>query len=77
MIWRFLSRVGKKQAGNALETFTQAIVAFDPETASDAQISLMEEELDKLGRRVGQAEQAASTEAEAALEAIQSMVLQM
>ena len=58
MIWRFLSRLGKKQAGNALETFTQAIVAFDPETASDAQISLMEEELDKLGRRVGQAEQA-------------------
>ena len=58
MIWRFLSRLGKKQAGNALEQFTQAIVAFDPETASDAQISLMEEELDKLGQRVGQAEAA-------------------
>ncbi len=58
MIWRFLSRLGKKQAGNALEQFTQAIVAFDPETASDAQISLMEEELDKLGTRVGQAEAA-------------------
>jgi chromosome segregation ATPase len=58
MIWRFLSRVGKKQAGNALETFTQAVVAFDPETASAAQISLMEEELDKLGVRVGKAEQA-------------------
>jgi len=58
MIWRFLSRVGKKQAGNALETFTQAVVAFDPETASEAQISLMEEELDKLGVRVGKAEQA-------------------
>ena len=58
MIWRFLSRLGKKQAGNALEQFTQAIVAFDPKTASDAQISLMEEELDKLGQRVGQAEAA-------------------
>lgn len=56
MIWKFLSRVGKKQAGNALETFTQAVVAFDPETASEAQISLMEEELDKLGQRVGKAE---------------------
>lgn len=56
MIWRFLSRVGKKQAGNALESFTQAVVAFDPETASEAQISLMEEELDKLGKRVGKAE---------------------
>ena len=58
MIWRFLSRVGKKQAGNALESFTQAVVAFDPETASEAQISLMEEELDKLGQRVGKAEMA-------------------
>jgi len=58
MIWRFLSRVGKKQAGNALESFTQAVVAFDPETASEAQISLMEEELDKLGKRVGKAEMA-------------------
>ncbi len=56
MIWKFLSRVGKKQAGNALESFTQAVVAFDPETASEAQISLMEEELDKLGKRVGKAE---------------------
>lgn len=58
MIFRFLSRVGKKQAGNALEKFTQAVVAFDPETASEAQISLMEEQLDELGRRVAQAEQA-------------------
>jgi len=56
MIWKFLSRVGKKQAGNALESFTQAVVAFDPETASEAQISLMEDELDKLGKRVGKAE---------------------
>ncbi len=56
MIWKFLSRVGKKQAGNALESFTQAVVAFDPETASEAQISIMEEELDKLGKRVGKAE---------------------
>lgn len=58
MILRFLSRIGKKQAVNALEQFTQAVVAFDPETASEAQISLMEEQLDELGRRVAVAEQA-------------------
>lgn len=58
MIWRFLSKIGKKQAGNALEAFTQAVVAFDPETASAAQITLMEDELDKLGKRVAKAEQA-------------------
>ena len=57
-MFKFLSKMGMKKAEGALESFTQAVVAFDPETASDAQISLMEEGLDDLGRKVAEAEQA-------------------
>jgi hypothetical protein len=38
-----------------LEEFASAVVAFDPETASRAQIAMMQTELHKLGRRLAEA----------------------
>ncbi|WP_299394281.1 hypothetical protein [Pelagibius sp.] len=56
MVWRFLKHFGMNKATGVLEDFTAAVVAFDPETASRAQIDMMQAELHKLGRRLAEAE---------------------
>lgn len=56
MVWRFLKHYGVSKAGAVLDDFTAAVVTFDPETASKAQIGMMEAELHKLGRRLAEAE---------------------
>lgn len=56
MVWRFLKHYGMSKATDALEDFATAVVAFDPEAASRAQIDMMEAELHKLGRRLAEAE---------------------
>ncbi|MDJ0950898.1 MAG: hypothetical protein QNJ94_18460 [Alphaproteobacteria bacterium] len=56
MVWRFLKHYGINKATDALEEFTAAVVAFDPQAASAAQISMMEAELGKLGTRLAEAE---------------------
>ena len=56
MVWRFLKHYGVNKASEVLEDFTAAVVTFDPETASKAQIGMMEVELHKLGKRLAEAE---------------------
>ncbi len=56
MVWRFLKQYGMSKAGEVLDEFASAVVAFDPEVASRAQIEMMEAELRKLGRRLAEAE---------------------
>ena len=55
MACRFLNhyRIGK--ASEVLEEFTSAVVAFDPDTTSKAQIAMMQAELETLGKRVVEA----------------------
>ena len=57
MAWRFLKHFGLNKASNLLDDFTGAVVAFDPETASRSQLAMMEEELDRLGYRLAEAEE--------------------
>ncbi len=56
MVWRFLKQYGMSKASDVLDEFASAVVAFDPEIASRAQIEMMEAELRKLGRRLAEAE---------------------
>ena len=56
MVLRFLKQYGMSKASDVLEEFTGAVVAFDPDAASRAQIEMMEAELRKLGRRLTEAE---------------------
>jgi chromosome segregation ATPase len=56
------------KATAVLEEFTSAVVQFDPEAASRAQISMMEEELNSLGRRVAEAEAEVAREQRETLE---------
>ena len=56
MVWRFLKHYGMTKATEVVEEFASAVVEFDPETASNAQLSTMEAELDKLGSRLVEAE---------------------
>ncbi len=56
MVWRFLKQYGMSKASDVLDEFASAVVAFDPEVASRAQIEMMEAELRKLGRRLAEAE---------------------
>jgi chromosome segregation ATPase len=56
MVWRFLKHYGKSKAGEVLDEFARAVVTFDPEVATRAQIEMMEAELRKLGRRLTEAE---------------------
>lgn len=56
MVWRFLKHYGTSKASGVLEEFAQAVVAFDPQSASRAQLSLMESELKTLGQRLAKAE---------------------
>jgi len=56
VVWRFLTHYGMNKASEVLDEFATAVVAFDPQAASKAQISMMEEELNKLGDRLATAE---------------------
>ncbi len=56
MVWRFLKHYGMGKAGDVLEEFASAVVAFDPDTASKAQTAMMQAELGKLARRLAEAE---------------------
>lgn len=56
MVWRFLKHYGIQQARGVLEEFASAVVAFDPHAASEAQVRMMEEELNRLGNRLAEAE---------------------
>ena len=62
MVWRFLKHYGVSKANDVLEEFASTVVAFDPESASNAQIAMMEAELHKLGRRLAEAEAEVSRE---------------
>ena len=57
MVWRFLKHYGVAKANEVLDDFAQQVVAFDPATASKAQLSGMEQELARLGHRLVEAEQ--------------------
>lgn len=54
-IFGFLKSFGKNKFGQVGESITQKIVAWDPETASQAEIENMIEELDKVTREAGKA----------------------
>lgn len=56
MVWRFLKYYGMNKATDVLDDFAAAVVAFDPQTASKAQVAMMEAELSKLGSRLAEAE---------------------
>ena len=56
VVWRFLKHYGMNKATDVLNEFASAVVAFDPETASKAQVAMMEAELNKLGNRLAEAE---------------------
>jgi len=54
-LFGFLTTFGKKQIGNVGESITRSIVAWDPETATEAEIESMIQELDKITREAGKA----------------------
>lgn len=54
-IFGFLSSFGKEKFGQIGQTITQKIVAWDPETASQAEIEEMIKELDKITIEAGKA----------------------
>ncbi len=56
MVWRFLKHYGMNKANDVVNEFAAAVVAFDPQAASKAQIAMMEAELTKLGNRLAEAE---------------------
>lgn len=56
MVWRFLKHYGMGKAGEVLDEFASAVVAFDPDNAGKAQISMMQAELNKLSKRLAEAE---------------------
>ena len=62
MVWRFLKHYGAAKAHEVLDEFAQSVVAFDPASASKAQIAAMEGELSKLGHRLVEAEQEVARE---------------
>ena len=57
MVWRFLKHYGVAKANEVLDEFAQSVVAFDPASASKAEVAGMEEELARLGHRLVEAEQ--------------------
>ncbi|MFH0824031.1 MAG: hypothetical protein V2B18_14875 [Pseudomonadota bacterium] len=54
-IFGFLTSFGKEKLGGVGQSFTQMIVAWDPETASQAEIEEMIKELDKITIEAGKA----------------------
>ena len=55
MISGFFKQFGKKQIENAAQGLVALMVKFDPETATEAQVAEMNENLDKLMKQMGQA----------------------
>ncbi len=55
MVWRFLKHYGMNKATDVVNEFAAAVVAFDPQAASKAQIAMMEAELTTLGNRLAEA----------------------
>lgn len=53
----FLNKFGIQKLRQAKQSLTQAIVEFDPETASDAAIEMMDEQVDELSRELAKANQ--------------------
>lgn len=72
MVWRFLQHYGMNKATSVLNEFASAVVAFDPEAASQAQVAMMEAELAKLGNRLAEAEAELKREHRETLELKQS-----
>ncbi|NJO21647.1 MAG: hypothetical protein HC868_00255 [Sphingomonadales bacterium] len=72
MVWRFLKHYGMNKATDILDEFATAVVAFDPQAASKAQVAMMEVELNKLGRRLADAEAELRREHQETLELEQS-----
>ena len=56
MVWRFLKPYGVGKAGEVLDEFAAAVAAFDSESASKAQITMMQAELNKLSGRLFEVE---------------------
>ena len=56
MVWRFLSHYGANKANDLIHELAAQVVRFDPHSATEAEISMIEAELDKLGRRIAEAE---------------------
>ena len=53
---RFLGFMGKAKVKDLAQDFTKAVVSFDPKAATEAQIEMMVDRLEQLGRRVAEAE---------------------
>ena len=56
MVRRFLQHYGTDRAGEVLDEFASAVIAFDPGKASRAQISMLQTALAKLANRLDDAE---------------------
>jgi len=54
-MFKFLTTFGKNKINNAAKGLTQALVAFDPETATETQIDEMSSHLDKVGEEYAKA----------------------
>ncbi len=56
-IFGFMKNLGKTKLGDAGRSLTEAIVSWDPEAASQAEIETMIEDLDKITREAANARQ--------------------
>ena len=56
MVYRFLKHDGTGKADEALSEFVAAVDAFDPHTASKAEVMMMQAELSKLAARLAETE---------------------
>ena len=56
MVWCLLKHYGMGKAGQILDEFASAVVAFDPDKAGKAQITMMQAEWNKLAKRLAEAE---------------------
>jgi len=56
-IFSFMKNLGKQKLGDAGRSLTEAIVSWDPEAASQAEIETMIEDLDKITREAANARQ--------------------
>ncbi len=56
-IFGFMKNLGKQKLGDAGRSLTEAIVSWDPEAASQAEIETMIEDLDKITREAANARQ--------------------
>lgn len=69
MFSKFMGAFGKQKLEEAKQGITEAIVKFDPESATEAQLSMMEEGLDKMALQVAELRQTADKETREAEEA--------